>query len=137
MINEEILSRTISVMENICKFSTQKYIATHMLNKNFIDEDIFFRLSVHAKQNRKDIPTIYLLGINGKNQLSQHCSMLLKNNGKTEFITNYEAKLINCKKIIASNNSEVFNLSKNNVLFYAEENINIVKAIELIKFISI
>ena len=53
MINEEILSRAISVMENICKFSTQKYIATHMLNKNFIDEDIFFRLSVHAKQNRK------------------------------------------------------------------------------------
>ena len=137
MINEEILSRTISVMENICKFSTQKYIATHMLNKNFIDEDIFFRLSVHAKQNRKDIPAIYLLGINGKNQLSQHCSMLLKNNGKTEFITNYEAKLINCKKIIASNNSEVFNLSKNNVLFYAKENINIVKAIELINFISI
>lgn len=78
-----------------------------------------------------------MLGINGKNQLSQHCSMLLKNNGKTEFITNYEAKLINCKKIIASNNSELFNLSKNNVLFYAEENINIVKAIELINFISI
>ena len=32
-------------------------------------------------------------------------------------VGNYEAKLINCKKIIASNNSELFNLSKNNVLF--------------------
>ncbi|WP_300703391.1 hypothetical protein [uncultured Campylobacter sp.] len=94
VFNSPLLTITMNIMKNITTLSTKKYIATHQINKDIVSSD-YLRLTVHNKPDKSDIPAIYLLGTNGGNQLSQHCTMFIENNQEIRFITHYEAKLMN------------------------------------------
>ena len=136
VFNSPLLTITMNIMKSITTLSTKKYIATHQINKEIVSSD-YLRLTVHNKPDKSDIPAIYLLGTNGGNQLSQHCTMFIENNQEIRFITHYEAKLMNCVKVINANTSSLFHWCNNALLFYAKNNVaEIEKAIQAIKFIS-
>ena len=122
-------------MKSITTLSTKKYIATHQINKEIVSND-YLRLTVHNKPDKSDIPAIYLLGTNGGNQLSQHCTMLIESNQEIRFKA-LEVQLMNCVKVINANTSSLFHWCNNALLFYAKNNVaEIEKAIQTIKFIS-
>lgn len=77
--SEDALNDALSFVQAVAWESTRKYIALHLMDAN--DEvssalvaqgASVLRLTVHEKNDRRDIPAIYTLGPRGGNQLSQH-----------------------------------------------------------------
>ncbi len=135
IIDPKLLQKIVTIMRDITKISTKKYLATHLSNMNVFSPENNIRLSVHLKPDRTDIPVIYTLGLKGGNKLSQHSMMVIGPNSKINFITNYEAKLCNYIQVVNSH-SKLFDWCGNNAMFFVENyNDDIRRFVQSIQFI--
>ncbi len=96
------------------------------------------RLTVHEKQDRADIPAIYLLNIDSKNKLSQHvCSSFFDN--KLRFMTKFEILCSNksFKRIYVNSKSLYWlNLGCQPLLYVPSDSKNYMNEIVKDKFFS-
>lgn len=77
--NEDVLEDALSFMQAVAWESTRKYIALHLMDANDETSSVLssqggnvLRLTVHEKNDRRDMPAIFTLGPKGGNLLSQH-----------------------------------------------------------------
>ncbi|KGQ68154.1 hypothetical protein [Gallibacterium anatis] len=97
--NKVIFNEVVDFFYLVSIFSTKIYLSIHLMNKiekvmsrtNLSDA---IRLTVHTKKDRNDIPSIYLLGRDGGNRLSQHTCAVFYDK-KLHFLTKLEMLLLN------------------------------------------
>lgn len=123
-----IFDEIIDFFYTTALISTRKYIAIHLMNNstpNGIYPSDTLRLTVHKKEDRQNIPAIYLLGLENRNKLSQHTCAVF-NGEQFEFISKLEmlSRKNKFRKIHVDHKDFYWLSNKKQPLFYVIENKN-------------
>ncbi len=92
----DVFDDLLSFMYHVSIKSTRKYIAIHQIDSDIdkptIDRGLtdIFRMTVHEKKDRHDIPAIFLLGNRGGDLLPQHVVAYIDEQNQASFMTNLE-----------------------------------------------
>ena len=106
---ERVYEETLSFVHNVAWESTRKYIALHLMDAHDEASRILLkdganvvRLTVHEKNDRRDIPALFMLGADGGNLLPQHVLAVIKPNGPLVFESYAELRQRDVKAICLS-----------------------------------
>lgn len=90
--DERVYEDMLTFVHNVAWASTRKYIALHLMDAHdeasrilLADGENVVRLTVHEKNDRRDIPAIFTLGPGGGNLLSQHVLAVIQPGGGIVF----------------------------------------------------
>lgn len=106
---ERVFEDTLTFVHNVAWESARKYIALHLMDAHDEASRILVkdganvvRLTVHEKNDRRDIPAIFLLGADGGNLLPQHVLAVIQANGQIVFESKIELRQRDVKAICLS-----------------------------------
>ncbi len=112
---ERVFEDTLTFVHNVAWESARKYIALHLMDAHDEASRILLedganvvRLTVHEKNDRRDIPAIFTLGPDGGNLLSQHVLAVIQPNGHMVFESYAELRQREVQAIYLSSDENSF-----------------------------